>query len=46
VLGLYSRALVGSQYRRAVRVILQQVTGLLLALAEPGTEINDIFLVL
>jgi RNA polymerase sigma factor (sigma-70 family) len=41
VLDVYSRALVGSQDRRAVRGILRQVTALLDSLAEPGTEINE-----
>ena len=41
VLDVYSRALVGSQDRRAVRGILQQVTALLDSLAEPATEINE-----
>ena len=41
VLDVYSRALVGSQDRRAVRGILQQVTALLDSLAEPETEINE-----
>jgi RNA polymerase sigma factor (sigma-70 family) len=40
-LDVYSRALVGSQDRRAVRGILQQVTALLDNLAEPETEINE-----
>ena len=41
VLDVYSRTLVGSQDRRAVRDILQQVTALLDSLAEPAIEIND-----
>ena len=41
VLDVYSRALVGSQDRRAVRGILQQVTALLDSLAEPAIEINE-----
>ena len=41
VLDVYSRALVGSPDRRAVRGILQQVTALLDSLAEPATEINE-----
>jgi RNA polymerase sigma factor (sigma-70 family) len=41
VLDVYSRALVGSQDRRAIRGILQQVTGLMDSLAGPATEIND-----
>jgi RNA polymerase sigma factor (sigma-70 family) len=41
VLDVYSRALVGSQDRRAVRGILQQVMALLDSLAEPATEINE-----
>jgi RNA polymerase sigma factor (sigma-70 family) len=41
VLDVYSRALVGSQDRRAVRGILQQVTALLDSLAEPALEINE-----
>jgi RNA polymerase sigma factor (sigma-70 family) len=41
ILDVYSRALVGSQDRRAVRGILQQVTALLDSLAEPAIEINE-----
>ena len=41
VLDVYSRALVGSPDRRAIRGILQQVTALLDSLAGPATEIND-----
>ena len=41
VLDVYSRALVGSPDRRAVRRIVQQVTALLDSLAEPATEINE-----
>jgi RNA polymerase sigma factor (sigma-70 family) len=41
VLDVYSRALVGSQDRRAIREILQQVTALLDSLAGPATEINE-----
>ena len=41
VLDVYSRALVGSPDRRAVRGILQQVTALLESLAEPATEIDE-----
>ena len=41
VLDVYALALVGSQDRRAVRGILQQVTALLDNLAEPATEINE-----
>ena len=41
VLDVYSRALVGSPDRRAVRGILQQVTALLDSLAGPATEINE-----
>jgi len=41
VLDVYSRALVGSQDRRAVRGILQQVTALLDSLAVPTTEIKE-----
>jgi RNA polymerase sigma factor (sigma-70 family) len=41
VLDVYSRALVGSQDRRAVRGILQQVTALLDSMAEPAIEINE-----
>ena len=41
VLDVYSRALVGSQDRRAVRVIPQQVTALLDSLAGPGTELDE-----
>ena len=41
VLDVYSRALVGSSDRRAIRGILQQVTTLLDSLAEPATEINE-----
>ncbi len=41
VLDVYSRALAGSQDRRAVRGILQQVTSLLDSLAEPAAEINE-----
>ena len=41
VLDVYSRALVGSQDRRAVRGIVQQVTALLDSLAEPAIEINE-----
>ena len=41
VLDVYSRALVGSQDRRAIRGILQQVTTLLDSLAGPATEINE-----
>jgi RNA polymerase sigma factor (sigma-70 family) len=41
VLDVYSRALVGSPDRRAVRGILQQVTALLDNLAEPAIEINE-----
>ena len=41
VLDVYSRALVGSQDRRAIRGILQQVTALLDSLAGPATEINE-----
>ena len=41
VLDVYSRALVGSPDRRAVRGILQQVTALLDSLAEPATEIDE-----
>ncbi len=41
VLDVYSRALVGSADRRAVRGISQQVTALLDNLAEPATEINE-----
>ena len=41
VLDVYSRALAGSQDRRAVRGILQQVTSLLDSLAEPEAEINE-----
>jgi RNA polymerase sigma factor (sigma-70 family) len=40
VLDVYSRALVGSQDRQAVRGILQQVTALLDSLAAAATEIN------
>ena len=41
VLDVYSRALVGSQDRRAVRGILQQVTALHESLAEGTTEIDE-----
>jgi len=41
VLDVYSRALVGSQDRRAVRGILQQVTALMDSLAELATEIDE-----
>jgi RNA polymerase sigma factor (sigma-70 family) len=41
VLDVYSRGLVGSPDRRAVRGILQQVTALLDSLAGPATEINE-----
>jgi RNA polymerase sigma factor (sigma-70 family) len=41
VLDVYSRALVGSPDRRAVRGILQQVTALLDSLAGPATEVNE-----
>ena len=41
VLDVYSRALVGSQDRRAIRGIVQQVTALLDSLAEPAIEINE-----
>ena len=41
VLDVYSRALVGSQDRRAIRGILQQVTALLDSLAGPAAEINE-----
>ena len=41
VLDVYSRALVGSQDRRAVRGILQQVTALLDSLAGSATEIDE-----
>ena len=41
VLDVYSRTLVGSPDRRAVRGILQQVTALLGGLAEPATEIDE-----
>ena len=41
VLDVYSRALVGSQDRRAIRGILQQVTALLDSSAEPATEIDE-----
>ena len=41
VLDVYSRALVGSPDRRAVRVIPQQVTALLDSLAGPGTELDE-----
>jgi RNA polymerase sigma factor (sigma-70 family) len=41
VLDVYSRALVESPDRRAVRGILQQVAALLDSLAEPATEINE-----
>jgi RNA polymerase sigma factor (sigma-70 family) len=41
VLDVYSRALVGSQDRRAVRGIPQQVTALLDSLAGPVTEVDE-----
>ena len=41
VLDVNSQALVGSQDRRAIRGILQQVTALLDSLAEPAIEINE-----
>jgi tetratricopeptide (TPR) repeat protein len=41
VLDVYSRKLVGSSDRRAIRGLLQQVTALLDNLAGPGTEINE-----
>ena len=41
VLDVYSRALVGSPDRRAVRGILQQVTALLDSLAGPADQINE-----
>ena len=41
VLDVYSRALVGSEDRRAIRGILQQVTALLDSLAGPATDINE-----
>jgi RNA polymerase sigma factor (sigma-70 family) len=41
VLDVYSRALVGSQDRRAVREIPQQVTALLDSLARPATEVDE-----
>jgi RNA polymerase sigma factor (sigma-70 family) len=41
VLDVYSRGHVGSQDRRAVRGILQQVAALLDSLADPATEINE-----
>jgi RNA polymerase sigma factor (sigma-70 family) len=41
VLDVYSRALVGSQDRRAVRGIPQQVTALLDSLAGPETEVDE-----
>ena len=41
VLDVYSRALVGSQDRRAIRGILQQVTALLDSVAGLATEINE-----
>jgi RNA polymerase sigma factor (sigma-70 family) len=41
VLDVYSRALVGSQDRRAVRGIPQQVTALLDSLGGPVTEVDD-----
>ena len=41
VLDVYSRTFVGSQDRRAVRGILQQVTALLDCLDDPATEINQ-----
>jgi len=41
VLDVYSRALVGSQDRRAVRGIPQQVTALLDSLAESVTEVDE-----
>ena len=41
VLDVYSRALVGSQDRRAVRGIPQQVTALLDSLAGPVSEVDE-----
>ena len=41
VLDVYSRALVGSPDRLAIRGILQQVTALLDSLSGPATEINE-----
>jgi RNA polymerase sigma factor (sigma-70 family) len=41
VLDVYSRALAGSQDRRAVRGILQQVTALLDSFAEPAAETDE-----